>query len=410
LSGVHWTGIDPAGFDGGGRRGCFVVLRLRPDCSALQAHRRGPLEEFFVPTGLRIPSLVELGWDDGWAEALAGSPDPELMAGRVSRIDRGAFTVLTAEGPKRVGADRAQVVAVGDWVTLGETVVSTGLHRLAAILPRRCTFRRAKEGSAVEQVVAANVDTVLVTDALDGLLSIRHLERYLALAWQSGVVPVVVITKADLQTPALVEDHLAAVRAVALGVSVHVVSSITGDGIDQLAPYLAEGKTVTLLGLSGAGKSTLVNLLAGEELLDTGAVSADGHGRHTTTHRQLVVLRGGGVLIDTPGMRALSVRAAAEGVAQAFDDIETLSRACDYSDCSHRAESGCAILAAVASGELSRERLESWRRLRLETGADHQLARLQVEDRKRQKAVAKAERAQSRLTARSVTPPARRSD
>jgi ribosome biogenesis GTPase len=365
-----------------------------------------PPEELSVPNGPRIPSLLELGWDDAWAEALAESPDPGLMAGRVSRIDRGAFTVLTSEGPKRVGADRARVVAVGDWVTLAEAMASTGLHRLSGILPRRCTFRRAKEASGAEQVVAANVDTVLLTDAVDGFLTTRHLERYLALAWQSGVLPVVVITKADLATPAVVEEHLAAVQAVALGVAVHVISSLTGDGISRLAPYLAEGKTVTLLGLSGAGKSTLVNLLAGEELLDTGLVSADGHGRHTTTHRQLVVLPGGGVLIDTPGMRALSVRAAAEGVAQAFEDIERLSRLCEYSDCSHRSESGCAILAAVAAGELSSERLESWRRLRGETGADHQFARLQVEDRKRRKAVAKAERAHSRVIARSAAPPA----
>ncbi len=171
-------------------------------------------------------------------------------------------------------------------------------------------------------------------------------------------------------------------------------------------PYLRPGKTVTLLGLSGAGKSTLVNYLAGEELLDTGLVRTDGRGRHTTTHRQLVVLRGGGVLIDTPGMRALSVRAAGQGVAEVFDDVENLSGLCEFADCSHRREAGCAILVAVESGDLSAARLESWRRLRSETGVDHHLARRQVEDRKRQKAVSKAERAQSRQTAKSLVPPA----
>ncbi len=358
-----------------------------------------------MPNVIPTPTLVELGWDDGWAQALAESSGPSLTPGRVSRIDRGAFTALTAVGSRRVGADRDQVVAVGDWVTLADETAATGLYRLAGVLPRRCTFRRAKEASSVEQVVAANIDTVLVTDAVDGFLTTRHLERYLALAWQSGVTPVVVITKADLKSSEAVRDHLASVRAVALDVAVHVVSAATGDGIDQLAPYLVTGRTVTLLGLSGAGKSTLVNLLAGEELLDTGLVSADGHGRHTTTHRQLVVLPGGGVLIDTPGMRALSVRAAGEGVARAFDDIENLSGLCEFPDCSHRSEPGCAILAAVESGDLTAERLESWRRLRSETGSDHQLARLQVEDRKRRKAAAKAERAESRHLAKSLVPP-----
>jgi ribosome biogenesis GTPase / thiamine phosphate phosphatase len=360
-------------------------------------------------SNVSTPSLVELGWDDGWAQALAESPDPSLSPGRVTRIDRGAFTVFTAEGSKRVGADRDQIVAVGDWVTLADEMAATGLCRLAAVLPRRCTFRRAKEASSVEQVVAANIDTVLLTDAVDGFLTTRHLERYLALAWQSGVTPVVVITKADLKSPEQVREHLVSVQAVALDVAVHVVSAATGEGIDQLGPYLGPGRTVTLLGLSGAGKSTLVNLLAGEQLLDTGLVSADGHGRHTTTHRQLVVLPGGGVLIDTPGMRALSVRAAGEGVARAFDDIENLSGLCEFPDCSHRRESGCAILAAVESGDLTIERLESWRRLRSETGSDHKLARLQVEDRKRRKAVAKAERAESRQLAKSLVPPSPRS-
>jgi ribosome biogenesis GTPase len=359
-----------------------------------------------VPNGPALPSLVELGWDDGWEQALRELADPSLIPGRVSRIDRGAFTVWTATGSERVGADRSLAVAVGDWVTLTEARRPSGSSRLAGILPRRRTFRRTRDASNSEQVVAANVDTVLLTDAVDGLLSARHLERYLALAWQSGVLPVVVITKADLRSRELVRDHLAAVRSVALDVAVHVISVVTGDGIAELHPYLRPGKTVTLLGLSGAGKSTLVNYLAGAELLDTGLVRTDGRGRHTTTHRQLVVLHGGGVLIDTPGMRALSVRAAGQGVAEVFDDVENLSGLCEFADCSHRREAGCAILVAVESGDLSAARLESWRRLRSETGVNHHLARRQVEDRKRQKAVSKAERAQSRQTAKSLVPPA----
>jgi ribosome biogenesis GTPase len=354
-------------------------------------------------------SLVALGWDDDWASALATGYDATVVPGRVSRIDRGISTVLTAGGPVRVAAVADLRLAVGDWVVLHAEPTSAGLWILAGILPRRCAFRRVSDDAAGrEQVVAANIDTVLLIDAMDGQLSARHLERYVALAWQSGAVPVVVITKADLATPEELRQHVSTVAQVATGVAVHVLSAATGEGLDQLAPYLGPGRTVALLGLSGAGKSTLVNLLAGDQILATGAVRGDGKGRHTTTYRELVPIPGGGMLIDTPGMRALSVATAAEGVAQVFDDIEELAAACEYPDCSHTTDHGCAIMAAVAAGKLSAERVASWRQLRSETPAETpQAGRLRIVERNRNKASAKASRAQARATQRKLASPPR---
>lgn len=360
-----------------------------------------------MPHPTASPSLLDLGWDDDWAAALGATPDPSLTPGRVSRIDRGISTVLTAAGPVRVAAVADQVLAVGDWVTLSPDPTAVSHWVLAGILPRRCAFRRATDGPAgPAQVVAANIDTVFVVDAIDGQLSVRHLERYVALAWQSGAEPVIVITKSDLARPEQLLAHVAAVSEVALGVAVHVLSSATGDGLDGLAPYLAPGRTVALLGLSGAGKSTLVNLLAGDQLLATGAVRGDGKGRHTTTHRELVTIPGGGLLIDTPGMRALSVSTAVEGVAQVFADIEELATRCGFPDCSHSTEPGCAIVAAVAAGELHATRLASWRHLLSESPAeDPQAARRRVVERKQRKATAKATRARSRSDQRKLASP-----
>jgi ribosome biogenesis GTPase len=245
----------------------------------------------------------------------------------------------------------------------------------------------------VQQIVAANIDTVLLCDALDGRLSVRHLERFLALAWQSGATPVVLITKSDAAPPAVVAEAVETVKKVASGVSVLVVSSTTGEGIEAVMSYLIPGRTIALLGLSGAGKSTLVNLLAGTEVLATGAVRSDGKGRHTTTHRELVLLPGGGLLIDTPGMRALSVVGAGDGLEQAFQDVEVLATGCKYTSCSHAGEQGCAVAAALSDGRLAGGRLESWRRLRAEPQlSDQQVARRAVEERKRRKAAKVAAR------------------
>jgi ribosome biogenesis GTPase / thiamine phosphate phosphatase len=287
-------------------------------------------------------------------------------------------------------------VAVGDWVAVGPGHHSGDRPRIAAVLPRRCVFRRATDKrGAGQQTVAANIDTLLICDALDGNLSSRHLERYLALAWQSGATPVVLITKSDAASPEVVAAAVEGVKAVAEGVSVVVVSATTGEGIGDLAPYLVAGQTIALLGLSGAGKSTLVNLLAGADILATGAVRRDGKGRHTTTHRQLVPLPGGGLMIDTPGMRALSVAAAAEGVEQAFEDLEDLARGCQYANCGHGSDDGCALTAALSDGRVTRERLDSWLRLRAEPDLPA-TRRRSVDDRKRRKAAKVSDRRAAR--------------
>ncbi|HET9690290.1 MAG TPA: ribosome small subunit-dependent GTPase A [Acidimicrobiales bacterium] len=312
----------------------------------------------------------------------------------MSRVDRGRCTVMTETSELRAGFDRGLEVAVGDWVGVNPTDTPDGRPQIVAVLPRRCVFRRDENRKgAGSQIVAANIDTVLVCDALDGSLSLRHLERFLALAWQSGATPVVLITKSDAVAPEVVTEAVEAVEGVADGVRVLVVSSATGDGHSDLAPYLVAGRTLALLGLSGAGKSTLVNLLAGTEVLATGAVRGDGSGRHTTTHRQLVVLPGGGVLIDTPGMRALSVAGSGGGVEQAFSDVEALARDCRYPDCSHVGEQGCAVTGAVAEGRLDPGRLEGWLRLKAEQGPSAiDSARQGVAARKRRKAAKVADR------------------
>jgi ribosome biogenesis GTPase / thiamine phosphate phosphatase len=330
--------------------------------------------------------------------ALSELSDPTLLPARVSRVDRGVCSVMTGTAMVRVMAERGVEVAVGDWVALNPGPATGDRPRIAAVLPRRCVFRRAADtrGQA-RQIVAANIDTLLLCDALDASLGLRHLERYLALAWQSGATPVVLITKFDTASAGVVAERIEAVKSVADGVNVVVVSSTTGQGMEGLAPYLVPGRTVALLGLSGAGKSTLVNLLAGAEILATGAVRRDGTGRHTTTHRQLVLLPGGGLLIDTPGMRALSVVGAGEGVEQAFHDVEVLARGCEYRNCAHAGEQGCALAAALSDGRLERGRLEAWLRLRADCrSSDYEAARRVVEDRKRRKATKTADRRTAR--------------
>jgi ribosome biogenesis GTPase len=340
-----------------------------------------------------VASLADLGWDEAWRAALTAASTDGLFPGRVSRIDRGAMTVLTESGPCRARAQRGLSPAVGDWVAIAPGASAHDLGVVTVVLPRRSCFRRATgPGGTVIQVVAANIDTVLLLVALDAQLNIRHLQRYLALSRQSGAVPAVVLTKGDLDVDGRRGGWLDEIRAAMPGVPTYTISTTTGHGTEGLVPYLGAGHTVALLGLSGAGKSTLVNTLAGTELLATGGVRADGQGRHTTTHRQLVLLPTGGMVIDTPGMRALSVSGAGEGVDLAFADVAELAGRCELRECSHSGERGCEISAALADGRLSPERLASWSEFRQQTPAGLDAARRQVVERKRRKAAAKVAR------------------
>lgn len=312
--------------------------------------------------------LSAYGWDDGWEAEFAPYAERGLLPGRVVRVDRGQCDVVTADGPVRADTafvtphDPLRVVCTGDWAA----VDPAGDPRFVrTYLPRRTAFVRSTSSSRSEgQILAANVDHAVIAVSLAVELDLGRIERFLALAWESGAQPVVVLTKADLVPDAtglsyLVQD----VETTAPGVQVLTVSSLTGDGMDVFGAVVAGGTSV-LLGVSGAGKSTLANALLGEDVMDVQAIrDVDGKGRHTTTTRNLLVLPGGGVLIDTPGLRGVGLWDAESGVGQVFAEIEEFARQCRFHDCAHEAEPGCAVLAAVEEGSLPERRLDSYRKL-----------------------------------------------
>jgi ribosome biogenesis GTPase len=327
-----------------------------------------------------VTDLSPLGWT---LDRLAELPDG-TEAARVARVDRGLLTVLVADGERRVHPaaalyDQAGLgsPAVGDWVALrGELAV--------AVLPRRSAFTRTVAGrTSAAQVVAANLDTVLVVDALAGAARLRRVERYLAVAWGSGATPVVVLTKADL-----CDDVPAAVAAVAedaLGVEVLAVSSLTGEGLAAIGAVVAPGRTAAMVGPSGVGKSSLANALAGRFVAGTREIrESDGRGRHTTTARELHLLPGGGLLVDTPGMRELALYDDVEGVDTAYADVAELATRCRFRDCEHRTEPDCAVAAAIDDGRLDPARYSAWRKLQAE--AHRQLLRVDARARAAEKA------------------------
>ncbi|MEU9331580.1 ribosome small subunit-dependent GTPase A [Streptomyces sp. NPDC048290] len=312
--------------------------------------------------------LVPYGWDDAWAAEFAPYAAEGLLPGRVVRVDRGQCDVQTAAGPLRADTafvtphDPLRVVCTGDWVA----VEPGGNPRyVRTCLPRRTAFVRFTSSKRSEgQILAANVDHAVVAVSLAAELDLGRVERFLALAWESGAQPLVVLTKADLVPDAVTRAHLVQdVETSAPGVPVLPVSSVDGDGLDVLAAVTAGGTSV-LLGQSGAGKSTLANALLGEEVMDVQATrDVDGKGRHTTTTRNLLLLPGGGVLIDTPGLRGVGLWDAQTGVGQTFAEIEELARDCRFHDCAHESEPGCAVQAALDAGDLPPRRLDSYRKL-----------------------------------------------
>ena len=356
-----------------------------------------------------MPDLSTLGWDETLAEQFETYRADGRIPGRVAVQHRGAYDALTELGELRCdvagrlyeeSSSPADLPAVGDWVAIAPRAEEDA-GTIQALLPRRTRFsRKTAWQAAEEQVLAANVDVVFIVTSLNEDLNLRRLERYLILARESGAQPAVLLTKSDLARDQ--EGARAAVEAVAADVPVHVLSSLSGEGLDAVRAYLRPGVTAALLGSSGVGKSTLVNTLAGTELLETQELRGDGQGRHTTVRRELVQLPGGALVIDTPGMRELQLWVADEALEETFDDVTSLFEHCRFSDCSHESEPGCAVKAALADGTLAQERWDSY--LKLEAELAHLERRLdkraQAEERKRWRALSRFQREASRTKGR----------
>jgi ribosome biogenesis GTPase / thiamine phosphate phosphatase len=318
--------------------------------------------------------LEAMGWNDRFAASLAGIAGADLQPARVVVEERGAVRVATPEGEAvatlagrlRHDADLDPDVllpAVGDWVAIAGLLADGPV--VQRVLPRASAIVRRAPGDRGRptQVLAANVDVAFVVMSANADFNLRRLERYVAVAWESGALPVVLLSKADLDPD--VSGRRLAAEAVAPGVEVHAVSALTGAGLERVRQHLGFGRTVVFLGSSGVGKSSLVNALAGAPVLATAAIREDdARGRHTTTRRQLVNL-GEGLVIDTPGLRELGL-ADGDGLAEAFDDLEIVAQGCRFGDCRHAGEPGCAVGVAIAEGRLDPARLEAFRKLERE--------------------------------------------
>jgi ribosome biogenesis GTPase len=321
-------------------------------------------------------NMERLGWKPDMDEQFRRMAEPGDGYGRVALEHTHLYRIYTERGDmlaevagrlRHQAQGRNDYPAVGDWVVIGYREADNRAI-IRAVMPRFSKFSRKMAGLITdEQIVAANVDTVFLVNALNQDFNVRRLERYLVLAWESGANPVVLLTKADLCGEQESRERAAAAEAVAIGVPVHIVSAASGEGLEQLSPYLGEGQTVALLGSSGVGKSTIVNALYGRTIMQVSEIrEGDDKGRHTTTHRELVPLPGGGVLIDTPGMRELQLWHADEGLDQGFRDIEELASRCRFGDCGHRREPGCAVQEALGGGKLAAERYDSYLKLQRE--------------------------------------------
>jgi ribosome biogenesis GTPase / thiamine phosphate phosphatase len=315
-------------------------------------------------------SIKDYGWDEYFEREWKEKSTDKMFPGRIIADYGQILRVFADHGEYCVSRPVQKFkndlhMAVGDWLAL-EHSAETQSVCVRLVLTRKTKFSRAAAGIEVkEQIVAANVDTVFLIQSLNRDFNMRRLERYLIAAWESGAIPVVVLTKTDCCDD--VADKMAIVYSTAPGVEVYAISCVTGEGIEEIRKYFVKGKTIALLGSSGVGKSTLVNTLAGKELLKTQEIREDdSRGRHTTTHRELLLLPGEGLILDTPGMRSLSLWEADAGIEVMFGDVEELTNMCRFHDCKHGNEPGCAVREALGTGKLEMKRWESWLKLQKE--------------------------------------------
>ncbi len=318
--------------------------------------------------------LQPLGWTSERSEQFTGHIARGLRPARVIALHRGVWIIDdgTCEQRAKISGrlrhttlEESEVPAVGDWVAVAGAPNADAVAVIHAVLARaRALLRKTPGRESTAQTLATKVDFVLLAAALPNDVNMRRLERAIALVWESGAVPVVLLTKADLAAD--VAAALAATRARLTGIDVLALSTLSGEGVKDVADFLKPAQTAVLLGPSGAGKSTLLNALIGDARMRTSPVLEDGRGRHTTTHRQLFRLPNGALLIDTPGLRELQLWGEEESVDATFDDVAALASACRFADCAHESEPGCAVLEAVERGVLDVERLAHWRQLRAE--------------------------------------------
>jgi ribosome biogenesis GTPase / thiamine phosphate phosphatase len=322
----------------------------------------------------RHPGLDALGWSE-WFEQRAQCGPTETIA-RVAAVDRDLL--LLVDGTSHFKAKLAgsylhrhhlahELPCVGDWVCLGRQP-GDDFGVVRSIIERRTSLRRKSAGSTLEhQMIAANVDVVVIVQSCLLDFNMNRLERYLVMVLDGGAEPLVLLTKTDLVDPAVLAGQLEEIRSAAVTAPVMSLSNVTGQGLEVLSGALKPAKTYCFVGSSGVGKSTLINHLVGREILETKAVSGTGEGRHTTVRRELIRLDGGALVIDNPGMREFGVVAAQEGLGSSFSVITALAAGCRYRDCSHSEEPGCALLEAVRSGEIGREHFENYLKLRKES-------------------------------------------
>lgn len=341
-----------------------------------------------------------------WGKVPTDKVGTTEQLGRVTAVFQKQYRVMTAVGETlselsgKIRFDaltKAELPAVGDWVIQTEREAFKG--RIERVLPRTSQFSRKAAGTETEeQIICANVDVALLVMAFGHDFNVRRLERYLTLAWEAGVTPLIVLTKKSLIDS--VDDSLSEIEAIAFGTPCFAVDSLTGDGLGALQEVLQPNETIVLVGSSGVGKSTLVNALAGEQLMETGGVREDDErGRHTTTHRELKRLSSGLLLVDTPGMRELGLWDGTEGLASTFSDIETLAESCRFRDCQHGEEPGCAVHAALANGSLSHERWGSFLKLQREVAYAErkQNVALQAAEKEKWKKIHKQAQARTKL-------------